>query len=70
MTTLLSLVAGVLAVLNQTSFDLVQPWKTALTVALVFLTGLGISPLTGPAFRNAFEVSCACPCWTAQTALS
>ncbi len=56
-TTALSLVAGALTVLNQTTFDLGSPWKVGLSVALVYLTGLGISPLVGNAFRNALGLS-------------
>jgi hypothetical protein len=56
-TTVLSLVAGALAVLNQTTFGFPPPWGTSLTVVLMFLSGLGISPLVGPGFKNALHLS-------------
>ncbi len=53
----LSLVAGVLAVLNVTTLQFSQPWHQDITVALVFLAAIGISPLIGPAFRNALHLT-------------
>jgi hypothetical protein len=55
----LSLVAGVLAVLNVTTFQFTQPWHNDITVALVFLAAIGISPLVGPYFRNALHLTAA-----------
>ena len=52
-----SLVAGVLVVLNSTTFSIAPPWHSYLTFGLTALTGLGISPLVGPAFRTALGVS-------------
>lgn len=54
--TIVALAAGVIAVLNQTTFGFVQPWKTGLTVALALVAGLGISPDKGTAFRNALHL--------------
>jgi hypothetical protein len=55
-TTALACIAGLAAVLNQTTFDLVAPWKSVLAIAIVFVAGLGIGPLTGAAFRNALHI--------------
>lgn len=55
-TVVLSLVAGALAVLNQTTFDFGGQWHQVVTVSLVFLAGLGITPLTGAAFKNALHL--------------
>jgi hypothetical protein len=52
----LSLLAGLLTVLNTTTFHFISPWKAVLTVALVFIAGLGIGPLTGANFRNALHI--------------
>jgi hypothetical protein len=51
-TALASATATVLTVLNQTTFGFDAPWRSALTVALAFIAGLGISPLTKKAFQN------------------
>ncbi len=56
-TTLLGLVAGVLAILNEVTFGLSTEWRGYVSMALIFLAGLGISPLVGPAFRSALHVS-------------
>lgn len=56
-TVALGLAAGVLAILTQTTFGLGAEWASYVTVALVFLAGLGISPLVGPAFRSALHLS-------------
>ena len=55
--TVLSLIAGALAVLNQVTFGFGSPWQPYVTVALVFLAGLGISPLVGAQFRAALHLS-------------
>jgi hypothetical protein len=55
-TTVIALIAGVLVALNQTTFDFDATWKNVFTVALIFIGGLGISPLTGNAFRNALHL--------------
>jgi hypothetical protein len=55
--TILGLGAGVLAVLNETVFGLSTEWHSYIAIALVFLAGLGISPLVGPAFRAAIHLS-------------
>lgn len=52
----LALLAGLITVLNTTTFGFVAPWKAVLTVALVFIAGLGIGPLTGAGFRNALHI--------------
>lgn len=49
--------AAVLNALNTITFGFGPPWKEAVTVGLFFLTGLGISPLIGAAFRNALHLS-------------
>ncbi len=56
-TIVLSLLGGVLAVLNQTVLHLGSHWSTYITVGLVFLAGLGISPLVGKQFRSALHPS-------------
>lgn len=56
-TTALALLAGLLQVLNTTTFGFVQPWRGAITVAVVFIAGLGIGPLAGSAFRAALHIS-------------
>ena len=55
LTTAASLVAGVLATLNQLVFHVGSNWYSAITVALVFISALGISPLFGGAWANKFE---------------
>ncbi len=55
LTAILALVAGVLAVLNQFVFKLGSDWSSAVTVALVFISGLGISPLFGQAWESKFK---------------
>lgn len=57
LTTVLGLVAGVLAVLTQTTFGFPAKWASFVTVALVFLAGLGISPLVGSSFRSVLHLS-------------
>jgi hypothetical protein len=56
-TTALGALAGVLAILNQTVFHAGSPWSAYITIALVFLAALGISPLVGEKFRSAVHVS-------------
>ena len=51
----LSLVAGVLATLNQFVFHVGSNWYSAVTIALIFLAGLGISPLFGQAWEAKFK---------------
>jgi hypothetical protein len=51
------LVTGILAVLNQTTFSFASPWQVYITIALFFLSGIGFSPLVGPAFRAALHLS-------------
>lgn len=51
-----SLIAGVLAVLNQTTFVLQNPWHEIVTYGLIFLAGFGITPLIGSAFQNAIHL--------------
>lgn len=55
-TTILACIAGLISVLNQSTFDLIAPWKSVLAIALVFIAGLGIGPLTGAAFRTALHI--------------
>ena len=56
-TTLGGLVAGVLSVLNQEFVRSSSAWHSAITVALVFLSGIGISPLVGAKFRAALHLT-------------
>lgn len=56
-TTIFGLGAGVIAILNETTFGLDPTWRGYLSVVLIFLTGLGVSPLVGPAFRAALHLS-------------
>jgi hypothetical protein len=56
-TTVGGLFTGVLAVLNQTTFSFSAPWQVYITIALFFLSGIGISPLVGPAFRAALHIT-------------
>ncbi len=53
----LSVLAGVLAVLNAVVFHVGSDWSAWINAALVFLAGIGISPLVGPAFRAALHLS-------------
>ena len=55
-TVVLSCVAGILVVLNVTTFGFGQPWLVGTTIALTFLAGLGISPLTGVSFKAALHL--------------
>lgn len=56
-TIVLSVAFAILSVLNSTTLHLGAPWTTYITVALVFIAGLGISPLTGAAFRSILHLS-------------
>lgn len=56
-TTILGLAAGFLAVLNEVAFGFNPTWRGYLSVVLIFLAGLGISPLVGSAFRAALHLS-------------
>jgi hypothetical protein len=58
-TVTLGAIAGILAVLNETVFSAGATWGAYITIALIFLAGLGISPLVGPAFRSALHLSAA-----------
>lgn len=55
----LSLLAGLLAVLNEVVFGFSTQWHAYFAIILIFLAGLGISPLLGPAFRAALHL----PTW-------
>lgn len=55
-TIVLALIAGVVSVLLQGAFDLDLAWVTGLTVLLVFLSGVGIGPLTGDQFVAALHL--------------
>lgn len=57
LTTALGALAGVLAILNQTTLHAGSSWSGYITVALVFLAGLGISPLVGEKFQSAVHLS-------------
>lgn len=53
----LSVLAGVLSVLNITSFGFVAPWQNLVAVGLAALAALGIAPLTGPSLQTALHIS-------------
>jgi hypothetical protein len=55
----LALVGGVLQVLNQTSFHFAASWHELIVFGLLVITGIGISPLVGPSFRNALHLTLA-----------
>lgn len=56
-TTIGGLISGLLLTLNQTVFAFAEPWHGYVTVALIFGSTVGISPLVGPAFRSALHLS-------------
>lgn len=56
-TTVLGLLAGVAAILNETTFHLPAQIHGGLAIGLVFLAGIGISPLVGASFRAALHLS-------------
>jgi hypothetical protein len=56
-TTTLGAGAGVLAILNQTTLHAGSPFSGYITVSLVFVAGLGISPLVGAKFQSAVHLS-------------
>jgi hypothetical protein len=53
----LGLIAGILAILNEVTFGLDAELRGYVSIVLVFLVGLGITPLVGPAFRAALHLS-------------
>lgn len=53
----LGLIAGVGAVLNEVAFSFTAEWRSFISIGLIFLAGLGIAPLVGPAFRAALHLS-------------
>lgn len=56
-TTTLGCIAGILAILTELVFAPNTAWGIYITVSLIFLSGIGISPLVGPAFRSALHLS-------------
>jgi uncharacterized membrane protein YkvI len=58
-TTILSLVAGGLQVVNQLVLKGHPEWQGIIAVFLIFLVGIGITPATGVAFRNLIHL----PVW-------
>lgn len=52
----LSLLAGVIAYLNQEVFSVPEPWHTLLTVGLTVLAALGIAPAVHGALRTALHL--------------
>ncbi len=56
-TVLLGLLAGVLAYLNESAFGFSPEWRGYISFGLILLSGLGITPLVGPAFRAALHLS-------------
>ena len=52
----LGLLAGALEVCNEVVLELDPAWHSYLAVALVVLAGVGVSPVTGPAFRAALHL--------------
>lgn len=53
----LSVIAGVLSLLNVTTFGFAAPWQNLVTIGLTALAGIGIAPLTGAKLLNALHVS-------------
>lgn len=56
-TVALSVVAGILSLLNLTTFGFAAPWQNLVTIGLAALAAVGIAPLTGPALQNAIHLS-------------
>jgi phosphate starvation-inducible membrane PsiE len=52
----LSLIAGAIQVLNEVVFHLSSDWHAYLAIILVFLAGIGISPLVGARFKAALHL--------------
>lgn len=52
----LSLVAGGLQVINEVVLEASPQWHSYIAIILVFLAGIGISPLVGSAFRAALHL--------------
>lgn len=57
----LSLVAGAAQVVNEVVLKASPQWHSYIAIMLVFLAGIGISPLVGTAFRSALHL----PPWAA-----
>lgn len=57
MTIALSVVAGALAVLNQSALSYGPTWKGYVTGALALLSAMGIGPLFGSRLRNVLHVT-------------
>ncbi len=53
----LSVVAGILSVLNVTTFGFAAPWQTVVTLALAALAALGISAATGPKLETILHLT-------------
>lgn len=56
-TVALSILAGVLSLLNLTTFGFGAPWQNLVAVGLAALAALGIAPLTGPGLQTALHIS-------------
>ena len=55
----LGLLAGVASVINEVVLQASTQWHAYIAILLVFASGVGISPLVGPAFRAALHL----PVW-------
>lgn len=55
-TVILGLIAGALTVLVKGAFGLPSTWQYVIAAVLIFLGGVGVTPLLGPAFRSALHL--------------
>jgi hypothetical protein len=53
----LSVLAGVLQLLNLTTFGFAPTWQELVTVGVSALAAVGIAPLTGPALQTVLHIS-------------
>lgn len=54
---ILGLIAGALVALNVTTFQPGPPWQTGINIALIAISALGISTLSGAAWRAAIHLT-------------
>lgn len=53
----LSVLAGVLQLLNLTTFGFAPVWQEFVTIGVTALAAIGIAPLTGPALQNVLHIT-------------
>lgn len=53
---ILGVAGGILTGLNVAVFQFAEPWHSYVTVALLFITGLGVSPLVGTGLLAALHI--------------